>query len=863
MSGGNRRTARSRAKVPSDDSHDDAAAVGRRTAKGNKKGKTHDHGPLRLMEVRIRTLLGLCFGFLALLLVSFLFYTNQRRSEDAMLQNLARVVAPLPALKMLDLPQFQGEHRENLYWGTYRPHLYLGIRARTPRSLVAGLMWIGVKNGQYFLRHVCQDSDELRTYGWVEHNGLDYGRQVLDDQALSLTTSFLKTKEVGSGYGGDWAIRLEAQNSNSIPDEAKWSSVNLFFYIGDEEGSSLTLGREKHEYHEGVLLASGMREDVGGWEIHLKSKDDLEFYYAGFRTLHMHNLTQLVQATLAFHARSSGLLTLPDVLEVSPNILVFQFSMRLPSVLDLAFVSGTNSPRSRTEERINSLTGTVLTRQLLEKKKQFEDKYNRCFNTKIKVDSEATFVGKAAIANLLGGIGYFYGQSKISLPKGTRLEGGGNFISYWPAALYTAVPSRSYFPRGFLWDEGFHQLLIWRWDLSICLDIIGHWLDLINVDGWIPREQILGAEALSKVPEEFVPQHPSNGNPPTLFFILQDLLNNMKFGKFSMEEADKISSFFERAYDRLGAWFNWFNNTQSGKTASTFYWHGRDNVITRELNPKTLSSGLDDYPRASHPNEDERHLDLRCWMLLAADCMNSIADIVGVKNHLAKDYRLMTEQLSNFDALNQMHLDEASGAYFDFGNHTEKVSLRWHDVNDGNTVKKELVRETLQRPKLRLVPHIGYISLFPFLMNIIPPESWVLGKQLEMIYNRSTLWTDYGILSLSRTSSLYMKRNTEHDPPYWRGPIWINLNYMILSALHHYSKVDGPYKDKALIIYEELRSNLIRNIVHNYYGTGYLWEQYDQVNKGKGKGTRPFTGWTSLITLIMAEEFPNLKLRKA
>lgn len=42
----------------------------------------------------------------------------------------------------------------------------------------------------------------------------------------------------------------------------------------------------------------------------------------------------------------------------------------------------------------------------------------------------------------------------------------------------------------------FFLTMIRRWDIHICLDIVGHWLDLMNVDGWIPREQILGAEAL-------------------------------------------------------------------------------------------------------------------------------------------------------------------------------------------------------------------------------------------------------------------------------------------------------------------------------------------------------------------------------
>lgn len=42
----------------------------------------------------------------------------------------------------------------------------------------------------------------------------------------------------------------------------------------------------------------------------------------------------------------------------------------------------------------------------------------------------------------------------------------------------------------------------------------------MNCQGWIPREQILGKEARTRVPAEFMLQHPSHANPPSLYLPL-------------------------------------------------------------------------------------------------------------------------------------------------------------------------------------------------------------------------------------------------------------------------------------------------------------------------------------------------------
>lgn len=99
MTGSSRRSARSRA-VPAASADAETRNRTTRTRRDMHRGR----GPIRLMEVNITSLLG--FGFLALLIVVFLIYDHTASVVDE--DRSLRIVTPLPAPKMMDLPQVGG-----------------------------------------------------------------------------------------------------------------------------------------------------------------------------------------------------------------------------------------------------------------------------------------------------------------------------------------------------------------------------------------------------------------------------------------------------------------------------------------------------------------------------------------------------------------------------------------------------------------------------------------------------------------------------------------------------------------------------------------------------------------------------------
>ena len=94
------------------------------------------------------------------------------------------------------------------------------------------------------------------------------------------------------------------------------------------------------------------------------------------------------------------------------------------------------------------------------KQAYFNKKFEETFGLQEKYGDQSQKIkfAQAAMSNMIGGIGYFYGHSLVQSVYQTSP------VKYWDGPLFTGVPSRSFFPRGFLWDEGFHNLLISKWN---------------------------------------------------------------------------------------------------------------------------------------------------------------------------------------------------------------------------------------------------------------------------------------------------------------------------------------------------------------------------------------------------------------
>lgn len=654
----------------------------------------------------------------------------------------------------------------------------------------------------------------MHGYGWDEYDARIGGVQSIHDKGnnIDLTTTFVKIP--GGNHGGSWAARIKGELLDGAPKNTR---TMLFYYIAQDGQGELAVEGDGTQYgFEDDVTLKGSSTALGDYKL-LITKGTGEHPSTDHKFLEdRHGDTTIVSsaevpADLTWQGKPVVFKQLQDA--VSPvqqnadqadppppwqvyriahapgkgNVHIVEKTFEGPFEFDVIFSSGSGGKVFTSEE---------VTEQIEKTSEIFNERFTNTFKLKEPFTEEKyKKFGKSMLSNLIGGIGYFHGHQLIDRSYAPEYEEQND--GFWeeaaqakartqpelegPYELFTSVPSRPFFPRGFLWDEGFHLIPIADWDIDLTLEIVKSWYNTMDEDGWIAREQILGHEARSKVPPEFQVQFPHYANPPTLFLIIEGFMERLRASNGTKSEAkerilgadplqtahlDNIElgeNYLRKLYPLLRQQYDWFRKTQRGdiknydreaySTKEAYRWRGRTET-------HILTSGLDDYPRPQPPSPGELHVDLLSWVGLMTKSLMNIADALGMAEDV-NEYRKNLDGIEN--NLNDLHWSDKEGCYCD-------ATIDDYEEH-------------------ALVCHKGYISLFPFLVGLMKADDPKLGKILELIGDEEHLWSPHGIRSLSKKDEFYATGEN-----YWRSPVWMPINYLALSQLQVGFPPDVPWR---------------------------------------------------------------------
>ena len=644
----------------------------------------------------------------------------------------------------------------------------------------------------------------MRGYGWDEYDARTGGQQTIHDERnmIDITTTFVKIP--GGSNGGSWATRVKGTIRKGAAPDLKSTVV---FYASLEGPGSLEVENEPDDLGiEGDVTLKGESEGLGNYKltvttgkgfhpaashpadrekpldrtlVHSFSLPENVLWQA--KPLLFQNMKEQIDEYLARYGEENP----PSPWQVytitnNPglgNMHMIQKVFEGDFEFDIIYTSD-SAGKEYTSQDVSKL--------ISQNSKSFWSRFVDSFDPKPPFDDDSLQkFSSNMFSNLLGGLGYFYGDGVVDrtyapeydeenegfweetaaarAKRQERLEG--------PYELFTTVPSRPFFPRGFLWDEGFHLLPVIDFDLDLTLEIVKSWFNLMDDDGWIGREQILGSEARSKVPQEFQTQYPHYANPPTLFLILDTFISKLgtlngttppakeelrdrtsQTTSLHLEYPELAIQYLQELYPKLKKQFYWFRRTQFGDVKS----YDRDAFSSKEAyrwrgrTPQhILTSGLDDYPRPQPPHPGELHVDLISWMGMMTKSLKNIASLLDLPDDIAE---LTTIEIAILRNIDDLHWSEKEKCYCD-------ATIDDYEENS-------------------LLCHKGYISIFPFLLGLIDPQSEKLGYVLQLLSDKEELWSEFGIRSLSKSDEFY---GTGEN--YWRGPIWMNMNYLAVSQL--------------------------------------------------------------------------------
>ena len=340
-------------------------------------------------------------------------------------------------------------------------------------------------------------------YGWDEYDVRTGGQQTIHDagNTIDITTEFVKIP--GGQHGGNWAVRVKGKPRVDAP--ARLMST-VIFYAGMEGFGSLNVRNEDDELGiVGNLILDGSSQELGDFTMEItegpesnkhpppahpsyseKPSDrtivtSLQVQDDGMwqvKNLMFQKMKEGIDAHVEKYGQENtpppwSMFTIPNEIQEG-NLHMIQKVFEGSFEFDILFSSASATM---------PVTSESLSAALKESTKSFSDRFSKIFTPKAPFSpSKYSTFAKSMFSNLIGGIGYFYGDEIVDRSYAPEYEEENE--GFWhetadarhrqgavklegPAELFTCIPSRPFFPRGFLWDEGFHLIPVAEWDMAL------------------------------------------------------------------------------------------------------------------------------------------------------------------------------------------------------------------------------------------------------------------------------------------------------------------------------------------------------------------------------------------------------------
>ncbi|MBQ7337849.1 MAG: flagellar biosynthesis protein FlgM [Clostridia bacterium] len=265
----------------------------------------------------------------------------------------------------------------------------------------------------------------------------------------------------------------------------------------------------------------------------------------------------------------------------------------------------------------------------------------------------------------------------------------------------------------------------------------------------------------------------------------------LAWGFWQWYERTEDPNLLFRVFGALQKYLAWNEENRAGSIDGLFSWY----VDPNDPNCRCGESGMDNSPRF----DGERRLncvDFSCFMANEMRCMEKIAAVLG-QTDAAAAYAERYQRIK--DAIETHLYDETDGRYYDRG------------IESGEMIKVAAVS-----------------SFLPLFAGVCSRERATL--LLADLQNPAAFGTVVGVPSIAASDATF-------GSDMWRGPVWINYNYMIIRGLRDYGFAAAA---------DTIRAATLAAIEKWYLRDGCVYEFYDCTDEQspaalprKGKPLRP------------------------